>query len=422
MKKIKLIALMSFVFASVVFLSACSLLGGEEQNLPEPTPVTITLNATGGTNETQNGWTWNQTNGIFVKVLNSGSQIGTLPVVTRQNYIFEGWFTDLVEGTQINSALTVPNSSKVYYARWSVPAKMVTITLNLDGGQAISQEGWVYSQQKLTKVIEEGTTFGNLPVPTKTEYIFGGWAASSSSLITSSSIVPTSNTTYTAIWTEASYSVGEQNFQTLAQAVTAANLESTITVLKSSVSVNNGTTIVLNKNITLMPKLNVDISLTNLDSAIFSLNGATLTLKGNGTGRLLLGVADRSYDPMWNPGNVIRVQAGSLGNSVVLQAGVYFDYHNSINTTQISVSDQRFTLNVPIKNFNYTGSVIYPNYTVIDNFTNQVITSSNYTVSGTHGTSIGSYTLRVTFNNVRYFGTAEQVWNINRGDIGIVPA
>ncbi|MDR1953180.1 MAG: InlB B-repeat-containing protein, partial [Clostridiales Family XIII bacterium] len=76
---------------------------------------------------------------------------------------FVGWFTDQTNGTQID-ANTVVNANVTYYAHWT--PKQYTVTYNVNGGDTLSQT---------TKAVIYGSTYGELPVPTRTGHTFAGW-------------------------------------------------------------------------------------------------------------------------------------------------------------------------------------------------------------------------------------------------------
>lgn len=67
--------------------------------------IMITLDLRGGTAST---------NTITIV---SGNKIGTLPIPTRQDYDFDGWYTDPISGTPV-TADTVFNESTTIYAHW----------------------------------------------------------------------------------------------------------------------------------------------------------------------------------------------------------------------------------------------------------------------------------------------------------------
>lgn len=56
---------------------------------------------------------------LYSKTVNHGDKVGTLPVPTRKNYKFLGWYTS--SGTQV-TANTVITGTVTYYARWQIDA------------------------------------------------------------------------------------------------------------------------------------------------------------------------------------------------------------------------------------------------------------------------------------------------------------
>lgn len=61
------------------------------------------------------------------RVLSPGSQVGELTPVTRENYIFVGWFTEAENGTQITDPTTVVDADVSYYAHWIPDISNATI-------------------------------------------------------------------------------------------------------------------------------------------------------------------------------------------------------------------------------------------------------------------------------------------------------
>ncbi|MCI8918092.1 MAG: hypothetical protein HFH29_04860 [Eubacterium sp.] len=64
-------------------------------------------------------------------IIKAGEAIGVLPVAERENYLFNGWYTQATGGQKV-FALTVPNESATLYAQWSSakkPGKVNTPTL-----------------------------------------------------------------------------------------------------------------------------------------------------------------------------------------------------------------------------------------------------------------------------------------------------
>ena len=74
---------------------------------PEPPKYSITFNPNGGT----------LTSGI-TKTVTQNTAIGELPIPVRSGWTFNGWFTAMSGGTQINIA-TVVTANATYYAHWT---------------------------------------------------------------------------------------------------------------------------------------------------------------------------------------------------------------------------------------------------------------------------------------------------------------
>ena len=409
MKKVKILALLALVLASVSFLSACSLFGGTVEK--EVTKVMITLNATGGTGVTSNGWTWNESTGSYTKNCESEENFGTLPTTSREGFQFSGWYSGLESGTRILSTSKVPQTSKAYFAYW---AEVTAIQLNLNGGTAVSFSNWVLENNMLIRSFSPNTVFGDLPVVTREGYVFQGWELSGE-IITSQSLVPQTNTTYTAKWMTINFSNGDTYYQTLSQAIEQADSGDTIIIHKNISLIGQSNPILLEKNLTIMPYLNTNVTIDNGDSSIFVLgSNATLTLKGNGTGRLYLSVFDRSYDPEWTPAKLVLESVGASG-TLVLQPGVFFNLGGV--DSAVNIVDQRYSINVPQTAYYYTGMRINISYSVIDLFTNQTISTYHYNVSGHYGTQAGVYSLRIQFSGQQYYGNYVKTWIIFEQEI-----
>ena len=131
---------------------------------------TITFDANGGT-----------VSPSTLKVI-YGSTYGTLPTPTRKGFNFEGWYTTASGGTKIESTTKVNiTSNRTLYAHWTNDSKEYTVTLKPNGGNVSPS----------TITVEYGSTYGELPTPTRRGYTFKGWYSSSHNgkLITSDSKV-----------------------------------------------------------------------------------------------------------------------------------------------------------------------------------------------------------------------------------------
>ena len=146
------------------------------------TNFTVTFNANGGTvNPT-------------TRSISEGLAVGTLPIPSRANHAFAGWFTAQTGGTQI-TANTIINSNVTFWARWTPIVQNVNLSFNANGGTPATQN--------LTRQV--GAPIGSLPSnPTRAGHNFVGWfntsAATGGTQITGNTIVPSGGATYWARW------------------------------------------------------------------------------------------------------------------------------------------------------------------------------------------------------------------------------
>ena len=116
---------------------------------------TVTFDGTGGTPSYSS------------KTVTYDSSYGSLPTASYTGYDFLGWYTSISGGSQVTSSTTVKNAyNHTLYARWS--AKSYTVTFDANGG--------IVSPS--SKSITYGSTYGTLPTPSRTGYIFAGWYTS----------------------------------------------------------------------------------------------------------------------------------------------------------------------------------------------------------------------------------------------------
>lgn len=96
-----------------------------------------------------------------------GTTYGTLPVPTKTNYVFKGWYTFPSAGTLINANKKVTMAKDhTLYAHWS--GKEFEISLDLNGGGDSKKATVGYGSKYLNQ----------LPVPVRKEYEFTGWYTS----------------------------------------------------------------------------------------------------------------------------------------------------------------------------------------------------------------------------------------------------
>jgi len=115
----------------------------------------------------------------------------TLNNPTRGGYTFDGWTG--ANGLTPQKSVTIPVGStgaKTYTANWSP----IIITFNANGGTVSPATAQVNSEGKLTSA--------NLPTPTKSGSLFGGWATAAGAPVTTNTVFTESVTIY-AQWTNA---------------------------------------------------------------------------------------------------------------------------------------------------------------------------------------------------------------------------
>ena len=119
---------------------------------------------------------------------------GTLPTPTKTGYTFDGWYTAVTDGTKITSSTKVTTASNHrLYAHWT--ARTYTVYFSPNGG----------SMETTSMEVTYGSTYGDLPTPTREKFVFDGWytAATDGTKVTSSTKVKTaSNHRLYAHWTK----------------------------------------------------------------------------------------------------------------------------------------------------------------------------------------------------------------------------
>ena len=105
------------------------------------------------------------------QVGNSNYNLGTLPEVEREYYVFLGWY---IGDTKVedNQIVDLANGC-VFTARWK-QKKVVAVKLDPNGGSYTSNGVTVYTEQVYTNVYY-GKKIGELPTPVKDSSDFEGW-------------------------------------------------------------------------------------------------------------------------------------------------------------------------------------------------------------------------------------------------------
>ncbi|MCL2707453.1 MAG: InlB B-repeat-containing protein, partial [Dehalococcoidia bacterium] len=117
-----------------------------------PNIYTVTFNPTGGTVSPTS------------KLVTYDSRYGELPTPIRAGYTFNGWHAARNGGGRIAPYTTVRTASNhILYARWT--ANTYTVTFNPTGGTVVPT----------SKLVTYDRSYGELPIPTRSGYIFDGW-------------------------------------------------------------------------------------------------------------------------------------------------------------------------------------------------------------------------------------------------------
>lgn len=92
---------------------------------------------------------------------------GDLPVPVRENYVFQGWFTEPEGGNRVEAQMElIVQADHTLYAHWEVKTAFA-ITFDANGGRV--------SPYHSEMVLENGDTYGTLPEPIREGYNFLGW-------------------------------------------------------------------------------------------------------------------------------------------------------------------------------------------------------------------------------------------------------
>ncbi len=111
--------------------------------------VTVTFDANGGSVSPA------------TKTVTFGEAYGTLPIPTRTNHHFNGWIYNNAEVTE--ASIVQASTSHTLVAWWDSLER--TVTFDPNGGTVTPT----------TKEVLYGSTYGELPTPTRTGYTFAGW-------------------------------------------------------------------------------------------------------------------------------------------------------------------------------------------------------------------------------------------------------
>ena len=133
------------------------------------------------------------------KTVTYGSTYGELPTLTREGYTFAGWFTKKDVGTKVTAVTTVTTAADhMLYAHWT--ANEYKVIFDANGGTVTPAE----------QTVTYGSTYGELPTPTREGYTFAGWFTEQNggTQVTKETVVKTvADHTLYAHWTANTYTV-----------------------------------------------------------------------------------------------------------------------------------------------------------------------------------------------------------------------
>ena len=129
------------------------------------------------------------------KTVPHGDAYGELPTPTLDGYTFDGWYND--NGMQVKPE-DVVTASHTLYAHWTANTYTVTFDAN---------EGTV---EPKTQTVTYGSTYGELPTPTRKGYTFVGWFTSAKDgrqVKADAEVTTAADRTLYAHWTQNIYTV-----------------------------------------------------------------------------------------------------------------------------------------------------------------------------------------------------------------------
>ncbi|MCL2402026.1 MAG: InlB B-repeat-containing protein, partial [Oscillospiraceae bacterium] len=166
--------------------------------IADPT-VTITFDANGGTPATQ----------VVSNRVVGNSYAATLAAVTTptwSGYVFQGWFTAPVSGTQITNTSLITDADTTVYAHW-LANPTITVTFDAQGGTPDGQQ----------ETLQTGSLYGSIlsqvQQPTQMGHAFIGWFttpngdASGVQIIPTTVVTATTNQTLYAHWMAVSVTI-----------------------------------------------------------------------------------------------------------------------------------------------------------------------------------------------------------------------
>ena len=126
------------------------------------------------------------------KVVTVGETYGLLPTPTKSGKSFDGWYDGSTKITSTSKVQRTANHTLTAHWKDKTPTT-VTVTFNANGGVMLFSEK--------TKTVTVGSSYGTLPIPTRSGYTFEGWYNAANNPVTAATTVTVSSDhTLTAKW------------------------------------------------------------------------------------------------------------------------------------------------------------------------------------------------------------------------------
>lgn len=150
----------------------------------------------------------------FTNTVTGESFMSMLGTPSREGYTFLGWYREAEHTSQVIAANAIDyikdyannGDSFTLYSDWRAIEIIVTLDANA-GTISENPEVWTGSGSSATKTITYGTTYGTLPVPTRTGYTFLGWKYAEATIDETSNMFVSTSHTLTAEWQTNTYTV-----------------------------------------------------------------------------------------------------------------------------------------------------------------------------------------------------------------------
>ena len=130
---------------------------------------------------------------VITKQVVHGDEWGTLPVVNREGYTFDGWY---LGGEKLSaSAMVAVVSETEVNARWT--ANQYNVVFKYEGGTPLEEK----------KEVTFGSAYGELPEPTMYAYVFAGWLCEDEIVTEDTLVFVAKNHYLTAQWKPCEYTI-----------------------------------------------------------------------------------------------------------------------------------------------------------------------------------------------------------------------